>query len=85
MPEQGSNRLDPAAEGVARELEAANQEVLRLRALLVAKDAELGEAKGELAELAGHSARITVLLHRVNLRLPSLVARRVSQRLRGRG
>ncbi len=77
MPEQGAQ--------VERELEAANQEVRRLRALLIAKDAELGEAKGELAELAGHSARITVLLRKVNLRLPGLVARRLSQRVRGRG
>jgi hypothetical protein len=77
MPEQGAD--------VERELEAANEEVRRLRALLIEKDAELGEAKGELAELAGYSARIIVLLRRVNLRLPGLVARRASQRLRGRG
>ena len=85
MPEQGPNRLDPAAEGDARELEAANEEILRLRALLIAKDAELGATKGQLEELAGHSARLTVLLHRVNLRLPCLLLRRVAQRLRGRG
>jgi hypothetical protein len=85
MPEQGPNRIDPAAEGVARELEAANEEVMRLRELLVAKDAELGAAKGQLAELAGHSARLRVLLHRVNFRLPGLIARRIAQRLSGRG
>jgi hypothetical protein len=69
-----------------QELEAANQEIERLRGLLIEKDAELGTAKGQLEEMAGHSARITVLLHRVNLvKLPGLLARRVTQRLGGRG
>ena len=69
-----------------QELEAANEEIQRLRALLVVKDAELGAAKGQLEELAGHSARLTVLFHRVNLlKLPGLLARRFSQRLSGRG
>ena len=68
------------------ELEAANNEIERLRRLLIEKDAELGAAKGQLEELAGHSARLTVLLHRVNLvKLPGLLARRLSQRLSGRG
>ncbi len=68
-----------------QELEAANEEIQRLRALLVAKDAELGAAKGQLEEMAAYSARLTVLLRRVNLRLPWLVLRRAGQRLRGRG
>ena len=52
----------------------------------IEKDAELGVAKGQLEELAGHSARLTVLLHRVNLvKLPGLLARRLSQRLSGKG
>lgn len=85
MPETGPNRLDPTAEGVARELEAANEEVRRLRALLVAKDAELGAAKGQIEELTRYSARVTVLLRRVNLRLPGLIARTISQRFRSRG
>ena len=68
------------------ELEAANNEIQRLRRLLIEKDAELGVAKGQLEELAGHSARLTVLLHRVNLvKLPGLLARRLSQRLSGKG
>jgi hypothetical protein len=68
------------------ELEAANNEIERLRRLLIEKDAELGVAKGQLEELAGHSARLTVLLHRVNLvKLPGLLARRLSQRLSGKG
>jgi hypothetical protein len=75
MPEQGPNGL-----------EAANEEILRLRALLVQKDAELGEARGQLEEMAGHSARLTALLHRTNLlKLPGLLARRVTQRVSGRG
>ncbi len=75
---------EPGPEAVS-ELEAAEAEVARLRALLIAKDAELGVAKGQLEELAGHSARLTVLLRRVNLKLPGLVARRATQRLRGKG
>ena len=68
------------------ELEAANNEIERLRRLLIEKDAELGVAKGQLEELAGHSARLTVLLHRVNLvKLPGLLVRRLSQRLSGKG
>jgi hypothetical protein len=68
-----------------QELEAANEEIQRLRALLVAKDAELGAAKGQLQEMAAYSARFRVLLRRVNLRLPGLILRRIGQRLRGKG
>ncbi|HEY1356276.1 MAG TPA: hypothetical protein VGF09_08165 [Solirubrobacterales bacterium] len=67
------------------ELQAANEEIERLRRLLIAKDAELGEAKGQLEELTRYSARVTVLLRKVNLRLPGLILRTISQRFRGRG
>jgi len=67
------------------ELQAANEEIERLRRLLVAKDAELGQAKGQIEELTRYSARLTVLLRKVNLRLPGLIVRTIAQRFRGRG
>ena len=44
------------------ELEESRREVLRLRTLLVSKDAELGEAKGRVVELEASSLRFAHLL-----------------------
>lgn len=49
------------------------EEIERLRGLLIAKDAELGEAKGRLADLELHSHRLGSLA----ARLPPLIARPV--------
>jgi hypothetical protein len=49
-----SSGPDQLAEELAREKE----EVLRLRDLLIAKDAELGAARGRVAELEARSSRL---------------------------
>ena len=52
------------------ELDNLNEEVLRLRDLLIGKDAELGAAKGRLAELEGHSRLLTGGAERIQSRIP---------------
>lgn len=59
--------------GEAEELRAAREEILRLRDLLVGKDAELGAAKGRLAELEDHSQRLVNAASRVHSRLPAAI------------
>lgn len=55
-----------------RELAGQKQEILRLRDLLIRKDAELGAAKGRLAELDDRSARIASAAARLESSLPGL-------------
>jgi len=55
------------------ELAEARQEVLRLRDLVVGKDAELGTARGRLAELEDHSQRFANAAERVQSRIPGLM------------
>ena len=43
-------------EQLAAELAREQEEVVRLRDLLIARDAELGSARGRVAELEGSSA-----------------------------
>lgn len=61
MPEQSTS-----------ELVRQEQEILRLRDLLITKDAELGAAKGRLAEIDDRSARIANIAARIESRLPGL-------------
>lgn len=56
----------------AAELAAEREEVLRLRDLLVGKDAELGAAKGRLAEVEDRSRRMTSAKERISSRIPGL-------------
>jgi hypothetical protein len=56
--------------GLRRQLAAKDQEILRLRDILIRKDAELGAAKGRLAELDDRSARVASLAARVENALP---------------
>jgi hypothetical protein len=63
----------PAAdETTSRKLEQADLEVLRLRDLLIGKDAELGALRGRLAELEEREARMLNAIRRIT-RLPVLV------------
>jgi hypothetical protein len=86
MAEQATS-ADLGAHAELAELreEAARQkeEILRLRDLLIAKDAELGAAKGRLAELTQHSARAVVAARAIQARLPGLL--RKAARLLRRG
>ena len=55
-----------------RELAGQRQEILRLRDLLIRKDAELGAVKGRLAELDDRSARVASAAARIEAGLPGL-------------
>jgi SAM-dependent methyltransferase len=52
------------------ELDRRNEEVLRLRDLLIGKDAELGAVKGRLAELEDRSMRIAGVKQRLDAHVP---------------
>jgi len=54
------------------ELARRQEEILRLRDLLVSKDAELGAAKGRLAELDERSRHLAGLGGKVAKRMPGL-------------
>jgi len=47
------------------ELASRDEEILRLRDLLIARDAELGEAKGRLKIIEDHSERMSRLVARI--------------------
>jgi sugar/nucleoside kinase (ribokinase family) len=55
------------------ELFRSREEVLRLRDLLIGKDAELGTLRGRLAELEADSARLLNLGARLRARTPGFV------------
>jgi SAM-dependent methyltransferase len=61
-----------AGAATAAELEAARGEILRLRDLLVGKDAELGRAKGRVAELEDDRMRLASLRSRVARLIPGV-------------
>lgn len=68
-----------------REVDRLNEEVLRLRDLLIAKDAELGAALGRQAQLEQHTRHLLGVLHLVQ-RIPGLTGllRAILRRLQGR-
>ena len=69
------------------ELDRRNEEILRLRDLLIGRDAELGVAKGRVAELEDHSQRITNVATRLQSRIPGVmrIAAGMRRLLRRRG
>lgn len=73
-------------EELVRELERRDEEILRLRDLLLVKDAELGEALGRQRELEDLSRGLFTLAARIQARVPALMrlARRIYRGLRGR-
>lgn len=60
------------------------EEVLRLRDLLIAKEAELGALRGRVAELEGGAAPLAMVGLRLRSLLPSRI-RSLLMRLLGRG
>jgi hypothetical protein len=76
MAEQATSKGSTPREGSESELRAEiagqHEEILRLRDLLIGKDAELGAAKGRLAELEDRSQRIAGAAGRIESRLPGL-------------
>lgn len=94
MPEPRAS-LDPQASGndkqqpggkrqLPGELAEAHEEILRLRDLLIGKDAELGRVKGQVAELEERLGRYTWLADRLRVRRFVSAAGRKINRLRNR-
>lgn len=65
----GASEMDD----LRNELTRSKEEVLRLRDLLIGKDAELGTLRGRLAELEAGAGRFVNLAARVRSRVPSFV------------
>lgn len=71
MAEPSAGSQPSAAEEVAR----LREENLRLRDLLIAKDAELGAMKGQVAALEAGTARLLGLVARVRSLIPGPLLR----------
>lgn len=69
-----------------RELDRRQAEILRLRDLLIGKDAELGLVKGRVAELEDRSMRLVGLKQKLDARVPGFrrVVSSLMRLLRGR-
>jgi hypothetical protein len=79
MPKQ-TTEPDVSTAGLAR----LREENLRLRDLLIAKDAELGSLKGQVLALEAGTARLLNLVGRIRSLMPGFVWKALA-RLRGRG
>lgn len=66
------------------ELAQSREEVLRLRDLLIGKEAELGALRGRLAEIEGGAAPLLTIAARLRMLTPGFL-RSVLKRLLGRG
>lgn len=64
---------DSDRSGMQEELDRRDEEILRLRDLLIGKDAELGSLKGQVAQLEAGTARLLGLVARVRSLLPGFV------------
>lgn len=84
MREQVTSReLDPETEA---KLAWQEKEIMRLRDLLIGKDAELGVAKGKLAVAEDRMERLIIARERLTTRVPGLgsIMRLFSRLVRGR-
>ncbi len=77
MPEPITDRR-PTTDEVAH----LREENLRLRDLLIAKDAELGSLKGQVAALEAGTARLLNLVGRIRALMPDPLAKIVSAVIR---
>jgi hypothetical protein len=68
MPEQTTER-----DATAAEITRLREENLRLRDQLIARDAEAGQLRGQVAELEAGAARAMHLLQRIKALVPSVV------------
>jgi len=73
----------PTSAVQADELARAREENLRLRDLLIAKDAELGSLKGQVAAMEAGTGRLLNLVDRVRAIVPGFLLRGLSRVLRG--
>ncbi|MGN6201548.1 MAG: hypothetical protein ACTHNY_03995 [Solirubrobacterales bacterium] len=77
------------ASDLQEELDRRDAEIVRLRNLLIAKDAEMAEVKGRLTELEYYGQRLLILRARIMQRAPVLmrlaraIYRRLPRSLRG--
>ncbi|HEX5610215.1 MAG TPA: hypothetical protein VFX45_09000 [Solirubrobacterales bacterium] len=85
------DRTKPASEAVEhselqRELERQQEEITRLRNLLVTRDAELGEARGRLTEMESYMGLLSRVATRLQEFAPALarLAGKALRRLQGR-
>lgn len=67
MPEpiNSLDRVDSAETDLQAEIATRDEEILRLRDLLIARDAELGAVKGRLKIIEDHSERLSRLTARI--------------------
>jgi hypothetical protein len=80
-PAEVSPLREPADSAqLAEELAREREEVLRLRDLLIAKDAELGAARGRVLELETRFRYVLGAMHRLRLLAP--LASRLADALR---
>lgn len=79
-----ASEIDERAE-LQQELDRREQEIVRLRDLLLVRDAELGAAKGRLAEIEGYWRLLSGGVLRLRARVSALVRfpRSALRRLRG--
>lgn len=56
-----------------QELDRRSEEILRLRDLLIGKDAELGSLKGQVAQLEAGTAQLLNIVSRIRSLLPGFV------------
>jgi hypothetical protein len=90
MPEPATStetgRTDGAeAAELREELNRSREEVLRLRDLLISKDAELGSLKGQVAALEAGTARLLNAVTRLRSLFPGFVWRAAASLLRRLG
>lgn len=90
MPEQATSTRpgstaggDPEVAQLRAELAQAREEVLRLRDLLIGKEAELGSLRGRVAEIEGGAAPLLIVAARLRTLLPGPI-RSALMRLLGR-
>jgi hypothetical protein len=73
---------DLSTEALSAELASSQEEVLRLRDLLVAKEAELGALRGRVAEFEGGAAPLVMIGLRLRALLPGSLRSLLSRLLR---
>ncbi|HEX5711875.1 MAG TPA: hypothetical protein VFX85_01020 [Solirubrobacterales bacterium] len=83
--ETGAKAGSTEAAQLREELNRSREEVLRLRDLLISKDAELGSLKGQVAALEAGTARLLNLVKQVRSLLPGVVWRAATAVLRRLG
>lgn len=82
---RGAGTLAPMSDHqeLLKELQSRDEEILRLRDLLIGRDAELGAARGRLAVVDQHSTRLAGVAARVPIPGMGRIIAAVLRRLQG--